>query len=145
MSIHQLIYLSRSVRPMTQADLDSISRASAIHNPRDELTGILLYVGGNFMQVLEGPPKNVSLRYAAIEKDLRHRDCRILNFSPTSHRLFPEWSMRVVSLDQWAPATKSEFVEIIRDAETPQSASLSRIYNFLEPFRTSAVAPVAVS
>jgi len=135
MSLHQLIYLSRSVRPMTEADLDAIVRVSAINNPREELTGILIYVGGNFLQLLEGPSKNVSRRYETISKDDRHRDCRILHFAPTNFRMFPEWSMRVVNLAQWSTATKSEFVEIIRDAESPQTARLRMIYKFLEHFQ----------
>ena len=141
MSLHQLIYLSRSVRPMTEADLDAITRGSAINNPREELTGILLYVGGNFLQLLEGPSKNVSRRFETISKDDRHRDCKIIHFAPTQYRLFPEWSMRVVNLAQWSPAAKSEFVEIIRDAESPRTASLSRIYTFLESFQSRAAAP----
>ncbi len=50
-----LIYVSSSTRAFSDADLVALLEQSQEKNARLDITGMLLYKDGNFMQVLEGP------------------------------------------------------------------------------------------
>lgn len=127
----QLIYLSRATRPMTPGDLDSIRAVSTKFNSLHGLTGALFYVGGNFMQILEGGATAVTSLYNRIRTDPRHRDCNIVWLGPLERRLFPDWSMTVVNVDSWSPELRRNFVEIIMDAEQPRGLQIGRLHAFL--------------
>ncbi len=138
MNITQLIYLSRSVRPMTQDDLNSISDSAARNNGSMGLTGALLYVGGNFMQLLEGEDKEVMSLISVIQKDPRHQEFRIVKKTTQEKRLFPNWSMNVINVEKWSKEQRSEFVSIILDSETPGRLQLDRIIACFRSFETKS-------
>jgi len=93
-----LIYGSSTHRPMTEADLVEILKISRVNNRADNITGMLLYGGGNFLQVLEGPKAAVENRFAIIEQDERHRHIMVYSRTPISAREFPEWEMGFYNL-----------------------------------------------
>jgi hypothetical protein len=93
MSLIRLTYVSSAVHELSQAVLDSILRSASDHNKSDDITGMLLYSGGNFMQVLEGEEAVVASTYARIERDTRHRDLYLMERSPVTTREFARWSM----------------------------------------------------
>lgn len=66
---------------------------SRIKNARLGVTGVLLYVKGNIVQVLEGEQPLVEELYNSIRKDPRHTDVRTVISQPISQRLFSHWYM----------------------------------------------------
>lgn len=91
MSIHQLIYVSDLVGE--EAQLGSILESAVRHNQADDITGMLLYSGGNFLQVLEGSANQVKTTYDRICNDSRHRNCLVLIEQDIPERQFGQWSM----------------------------------------------------
>jgi hypothetical protein len=85
--------MSEAARPVDQADLDDILAASRRNNPKLDVTGILLFENGIFLQFLEGPPDNVEALYHKIRTDSRHSNVMILLEQPAAKRRFSEWSM----------------------------------------------------
>jgi hypothetical protein len=68
----------------------------AVIRPRNEalgLSGLLLYSGGNIIQVLEGPEDAVESTFQAIVDDPRHKDVIVMLRDPIEQRAFPDWSM----------------------------------------------------
>jgi hypothetical protein len=59
--LYSLIYVSSAVRAFTAAQLRELLVVCEKNNRRDQVSGMLLYKGGNFMQVLEGPESSVPL------------------------------------------------------------------------------------
>ncbi len=90
--MRQLLYASNTSRDVSQDVLDDILAASRRNNPRDGITGMLLYVEGGFMQVLEGEDAAVSAVYARIARDRRHWNSQVL-LDRAAPRAFGEWSM----------------------------------------------------
>jgi len=88
-----LIYISSAVRPMTEADLTAILETSRTNNIRTDITGMLVYSHGTFMQTLEGPEKEVDLLFDKLCLDVRHRNVLKLTEGPLAERNFPQWSM----------------------------------------------------
>jgi len=94
--LHRLYYRSRAT-PAVKVDLDFVVRqiiVTAIRQNRAVgLTGLLLTVQGNFIQVLEGNVDAVRGTYARISMDPRHFDLKIISQGPAEQRLFGEWNM----------------------------------------------------
>ena len=89
----QIVYASSAARPLGDADLAEILRASRRNNADAGVTGALLYSEGNFIQVLEGPATSVAAVYRRIERDTRHHSILPLLRSTVDERQFPEWAM----------------------------------------------------
>lgn len=88
-----VVYVSSATRLLVVEEVDSILAVSRRNNARVGLTGMLLYVDGNFIQLLEGTEPAVLGKLAVIEKDPRHRGITQLVKTSIRHRHFPEWKM----------------------------------------------------
>ena len=89
----RLVYVSHEVRPLTTADLDALLEESRRNNARLEVTGMLLYHDGDFMQVLEGEEEAVREIYRRIVADPRHSGILVLDDTPVPDREFAGWWM----------------------------------------------------
>lgn len=88
-----ILYTSNARAPFGDDDLAALLAQSRASNAARDLTGMLLYRGGRFVQVLEGPEPAVRDLLAAIRQDSRHSDMRVLIEQPIAHREFREWTM----------------------------------------------------
>ena len=95
----RILYLSQSAHNITDQQVQQILESSRRNNPELGLTGVLIYGGRLFMQVLEGPDDNVLRMYVRLLDDKRHGDSQILHISPTNERIFQKWSMGVIKSD----------------------------------------------
>lgn len=132
-----LIYVSTSVKLLSDEELLDILKISRENNSGKDITGLLLYKGGNFMQVLEGPEEAVEALYKKIEADPRHKDCSVLSREQISARQFPAWQMAFQDLDN--PTIKNEpgYSQFLQDefvAEVYRNNPL-RAYTMLLTFR----------
>jgi len=100
----RLLYASRAVTPVGDAELNAILRQSREHNPAEGLTGLLCYSDGIFIQVLEGGREAVSARYKHIVADARHKDVVLLSYEEIGERHFAGWTMGSVNLHRLNPA-----------------------------------------
>lgn len=91
--IHHLIYVSSAVSPFTPAALDALLELSRQNNARNDLTGLLVYGSGNFMQLLEGPRDAVEETFRRIAGDIRHFDVTRIVSTETQERWCADWSM----------------------------------------------------
>ena len=91
--MHFLIYTSAANQLMSELELTDLLSHCRVRNSHDELTGMLLYKDGSFMQVLEGEKENVFRTYARIQKDTRHKDISLLREREIESRSFDGWSM----------------------------------------------------
>jgi hypothetical protein len=93
MSLFRLIYASSAAPDLKLVDLEEILEASVRNNKPRDITGMLLYVGGGFLQALEGEETAVAAMYRKIESDPRHQGIVLIERSPIESRSFPTWSM----------------------------------------------------
>lgn len=94
MSLSHLIYLSSALKPeVPERELQSILNSAVRHNLANEITGMLLYSNGGFMQLLEGEEAAIQETYSRIEQDTRHKSLILLLQGKISNRTFPNWSM----------------------------------------------------
>jgi hypothetical protein len=113
-----LIYVSTSVKLLNADELLDILRVSRDNNEKYDLTGMLLYKGGNFMQVLEGPEDQVMSLYESIKKDPRHKDVATLSKEQIQVRQFPKWEMAFQNLDSSEIQSEPGYSQFLHDEFT---------------------------
>jgi Sensors of blue-light using FAD len=97
--IFSLLYLSEGAVPFSQTELRVLLQKANENNSNLGITGMLLFKGGNFLQVLEGEPETVLTLYKKIAQDPRHASLVTLFQGLASRRDFPDWSMGFHDLD----------------------------------------------
>lgn len=105
--IYQLVY-SSVLAPtyMIKHDLtaeqivNDILEVSLQRNKENDVTGLLLFYRTSFVQLLEGPEKNVKSIFNSILKDKRHSSITLVTESPVEARTFPTWRMGYKTIDQ---------------------------------------------
>jgi hypothetical protein len=91
--MYYLIYISTAVKLMTDEELKGILAISRKNNAAKNITGMLLYYGGTFIQLLEGDKHAVEYIYNKIELDTRHMNLLKLITGEEDSRNFPDWTM----------------------------------------------------
>ncbi len=98
--MHYLIYVSSAVKLFSEDDLFFLLEQARINNTKYDVTGMLLYIDGNFMQCLEGKKNHVEIIYTKIREDGRHKDLTEIVFDPLKERNFKGWSMGFKACDE---------------------------------------------
>ena len=95
-----LVYVSSASHLMSEEDLLELLQAARKKNQELNITGMLLYHHGNFIQVLEGEEADVMMMEQKIKQDVRHHTMIRLIKEPISERSFPDWSMGFRNIDK---------------------------------------------
>lgn len=93
-----LVYRSRSRSSMTPAELNQLVRTARGHNEAVGVTGILLFDGERFLQLLEGPESEVQAIYERLQNDPRHYQVVKLLQDYAPRRRFGQWGMRMIDV-----------------------------------------------
>ena len=96
-SLHHLFYVSACADTLQNQAIQEVLVTARAHNAAHSITGVLIYSGAHFAQVLEGPVPELESLMASIRRDTRHRDLRTLLSAPLAERRFEGWSMGFVS------------------------------------------------
>ena len=91
----ELLYCSVSVAPqLADADLNQILASARRRNLAKDITGMMIYHQGEFVQILEGRKESVENVYQKyICPDPRHAAINKVCENTISHRSFNDWSM----------------------------------------------------
>lgn len=130
--LKRIKYVSRYNHALSQANIDALAERAKVANEERDVTGVLMTAGGLFLQVIEGPTEQIDDLYDRIRRDHRHRDVLLLSAEEdVPGRLFPEWSMRRIALDESADA-RFEPLKILLEAIVEQRETLDKLTNALE-------------
>ncbi len=91
--MYRVIYASAAIVAFTDPQLDDLLQVSRRNNLAYNITGMLLYKDGNFMQTIEGPAEAVRALVSKVKTDPRHHRFRVLMEGPILQRSFDNWSM----------------------------------------------------
>jgi len=98
-SMYLLVYVSSASNLFSDEELVDLLKKARENNHRLDVTGMLLYKDGNFMQLLEGPKETVLALVAKIKLDPRHRGFMALLQQEQPGREFSDWEMGFQKLD----------------------------------------------
>lgn len=89
----QLCYISTARPFVTAREIETILEISRVNNRRAGVTGILLFNGKRFLQLLEGDADAVETVYRRIARDPRHFAMVRLSERAIDAREFDHWDM----------------------------------------------------
>lgn len=99
MPLYELAYVSKAQPGLSQGDLDEIVSQSQLNNALKDISGILLFNGTSFAQILEGAQDEVAAIFNSIAADRRHTNVVKIAAGPVAARSFAGWSMKLVKDD----------------------------------------------
>jgi Sensors of blue-light using FAD len=137
MSLFHLVYASSATLPFSEAELLALLEVSRGNNAKVNVTGMLLYREGNFMQVLEGEEEAVRRVHMHIARDRRHGGLITLLQGPITARAFSRWTMGFRNLDSTEVKSVPGFSEFLNDdwLGPKMAAHPNRSLRLLEIFR----------
>lgn len=95
--ISQYVYISTALDLSRDAVTD-ILETCARYNTQHGISGLLLYNGRNFLQLLEGEQAVLDQLMAKIEVDPRHAGVSMLHKGKVDVRTCPNWAMKRIAI-----------------------------------------------
>lgn len=92
-SLFSLVYTSTASRPLAKSDLENILGSARTRNLQEQVTGLLLFTDGKFMQYLEGPSAGVLKIFDIVKKSSLHQDIVEISRQSVERREYGDWSM----------------------------------------------------
>ena len=126
MELKSLTYTSLASLDLAARDLEDIYRTAVELNALDGITGMLVFNGTHFLQVVEGADKAVGDLLERLRRDRRHSGVEVRDERRIEARSFPDWSMELVRVS----ASYFEARDTIRDRIPPGIDSAVRDHLF---------------
>jgi hypothetical protein len=135
----QVAYVSCAVPAFAPDDIAEILLTSRANNTARGVTGLLLYRGGDIMQVLEGEEPVIRRLLDTIQRDTRHRSIIKLFEKAITQRDFKDWSMGFRDLNAEGATYLEGYSEFLapdfRFADMKESTALKLLKSFKERMR----------
>lgn len=96
--LKHIIYVSSARELLSEKQLNELLSLCRIANKKHNITGLLLYEDGNYMQVIEGEAADIDQLYFNIQHDQKHTGIITLLNEPIQQREFSNWSMAFKNL-----------------------------------------------
>ena len=98
MTLKTLAYTSLAQLDLSASDLEDIHRSARQFNAFNGITGLLIFNGTHFLQVIEGGEETIDGLVDNLRRDSRHTGFEIRDQSLVEERSFPNWSMELVHI-----------------------------------------------
>ncbi|MEO1220155.1 MAG: BLUF domain-containing protein [Pseudomonadota bacterium] len=108
--ISQYVYISTAIN-LTREEVEAILVTCARNNVANGVTGLLLYNGRNFLQLLEGDRVDLDRLLATIEEDRRHSGLAVLHKGEVEKRVCPDWAMKRIAIAEAVEARQQRLEE----------------------------------
>ncbi|MCC6756140.1 MAG: BLUF domain-containing protein [Solirubrobacterales bacterium] len=104
--LRQLAFASRARPGLRSSDTSAIIGACRASNASAGITGVLLYSGESFLQLVEGPDAALSALWRELAVDARQRQLVSLHDAGIASRAFADWRAGYVAEVVLAPAVE---------------------------------------
>lgn len=88
---HTICYISNQTKQLSENELDALFQFILENNPPRNITGILLYNNGIFLQVLEGEKEVLKNLFKSIKADQRHHNVLTVLEQKIESRIFENY------------------------------------------------------
>ncbi|ARV05440.1 hypothetical protein BTO04_01465 [Polaribacter sp. SA4-10] len=99
MKLRRIIYTSKATKELSKRNLLDLLHEARAFNKMDNITGVLIYKQGCFLQVLEGKTKVIDNLIERLIRDSRHKNFKIIQDNFIKNRLFKDWKMGCADFD----------------------------------------------
>jgi hypothetical protein len=101
-SLIHCIYASLASPEFQEHHIPALLKQARESNRKHDITGMLLFLDGGFLQMLEGPALEIDAVYESIARDPRHTRVTPLLREPILRRRFSEWTMGFTNVERSA-------------------------------------------
>lgn len=134
--MHMIAYISELAdrNADIEALLSQIISSSQRENKKQSITGVLFYVDGKFLQIIEGEESSLRRLLDRIRQDNRHANIEYLIDTEVESRGFSEWSMEMFHLNsgkKFDARTLHTLTKYFRQTLAPRSNTLAYYYKTL--------------
>ncbi|MEO0999992.1 MAG: BLUF domain-containing protein [Pseudomonadota bacterium] len=144
--VYTVVYRSYARPPyMDRRTLNAIAREAHGHNERQGITGLLIFLDGMFLQILEGTTVALLELTARIAADHRNDRLKVLWHANDAPRRFPDWAMGCFDFSEVSPGRTPlpvELATVIRGDAPWTRPMTDRLARFYEANRTGGIEPV---
>ena len=116
MSLKSLTYTSLARLDLEADDLEAIHRTAREVNALEGITGLLIFNGTHFLQIVEGSPDAIDDLVERLRRDPRHSGVEVRDERAIEQRSFPDWSMELVRVSASYFEAKDTVSERLPDA-----------------------------
>ena len=99
MKLTSVTYTSLARLDLQSADLEDIHRTAREVNALEGITGLLVFNGTHFLQIIEGSETAIDELVEKLRADPRHTGFEIRDRRKVDARSFPDWSMELVRVN----------------------------------------------
>ena len=113
-----LSYTSRARFDLSEDELRDIHQTARHFNALDGITGLLVFDGSRFMQIIEGAEEAIDTLVERLRQDDRHTAFEVRDERLVEGRSFPDWSMELVRVNAGYAEAREEIASLL----PPQTA-----------------------
>ncbi len=133
----QLFYVSNtSFKFKGKEDIEDILAKAHSYNNTNNISGVLLYHSGIFLQLLEGDKAEVDSLFAKIFKDPRHSNITTFFEIEAKERIFSSWGMAYKEVDALDIKVVNQMLAWNRVLQRAKDIDHKLIINMLEQFKS---------
>jgi hypothetical protein len=127
-------YTSLARLDLQTSDLEDIHRSARESNALEGITGLLVFNGTHFLQIIEGSETAIEELVERLRKDPRHTGFEVRDQRKVDARSFPDWSMELVRVN----ASYFEARDTLEDRlpDTVPEAIQARLFRMTELIST---------
>ena len=138
MVLKSLTYTSLARLDLEASDLEAIHRTAREANALEGITGLLIFNGTHFLQIVEGAPDAIDELLDRLRRDPRHSGLEVRDEREVGERSFPDWSMELVRVsasyfdakDTISDRLPSTIAEPVRDRVLRMTEAISGTVSF---------------
>jgi hypothetical protein len=139
--LQALVYVSTAAHHLSEAEIGHLLDRARERNAKEQVTGVLLYSHGNFLQYLEGPLAGVANVYEHIVADRLHHGIIELVREPIAAREFSDWTMAFRSISAFGLSSPDKFDDLFIAKIDPAVAAPSVTHSLLLKFWNKGAIP----
>ncbi len=138
--IRTIVYISNAVKLFEERHLDELFCQSVNNNSTRNITGILLYNEGTFIQILEGHKQPLDNLFKTIHQDRRHNNITKILDRRIGDRLFSKYRTGFSTLNNYSQLEELE--TFLRNRK--ETSHSHTILALLSPFLNKRYSPMKV-
>ncbi len=113
MRLKTLTYTSRARLDLRDEEVAAIHQTARHLNALDGISGLLLFDGSRFLQIVEGAEDAVDNLVERLRMDPRHSAFEVRDERYVERRSFPDWSMELVRVSPGYGNAKDEVATVL--------------------------------
>lgn len=116
MRLKSLAYTSLARPDLGPGDIRAIHQTARHLNALDGVTGLLIYNGRQFLQVIEGAESAIDDLLLRLEADSRHSELTVEDQRFIEDREFRDWAMELVQISVSDQQTRKDLADLLPTA-----------------------------